>query len=416
MPTNNFFFTDPDGDRWKTAAYTALFFVVMSLTMSNSFFEITAAAFIVLSAFSFFKKPGVLSRPLWMGLLLLYVAVTALSVFQSDYLGVSLRGVLKVAKGAALCLCAAYVLDNERRLKNIVIWILVVAMMIGVDTAIQAMTGVELLRGRFMTHYMGATYRLTGPFRHANDFSAYLLLIFFLFVGMALEGWRYFDAKKRFWPVLGTVMAGFCMIGTYSRGAWVAAAAGALFYAVFQRSRALLAFFTLAALWALFFSPPLVRDRLHSIWDRENGTITERQILWDQSFRMIREKPLLGHGVNTYAKVQPSYKIKMERPIDNQYAHNGYLQIAAETGLLGLSALLLFYLAYFVVCIWIFSHAAGFLRVAGFSFLSGIFAFLLHSFTDTNLQSVLLVNTLWLFTGIGWAISRVAGERVRTNP
>ena len=41
--------------------------------------------------------------------------------------------------------------------------------------------------------------------------------------------------------------------------------------------------------------------------------------------------------------------------------------------------------------------------VQGLSIVFGIFSFLLHSATDTNLHSVLLVNLLWLAIGLGWA-------------
>ena len=40
--------------------------------------------------------------------------------------------------------------------------------------------------------------------------------------------------------------------------------------------------------------------------------------------------------------------------------------------------------------------------------LFGILAFLMHSLTDTNLQSLLLVNWLWLSMGWVWAAKRLS--------
>ena len=47
------------------------------------------------------------------------------------------------------------------------------------------------------------------------------------------------------------------------------------------------------------------RERFASLWDLKDGTIKERHILWDESLRMWKERPFLGHGINTYSKVEP---------------------------------------------------------------------------------------------------------------
>jgi O-antigen ligase len=152
----------------------------------------------------------------------------------------------------------------------------------------------------------------------------------------------------------------------------------------------------------------LMRERVRSLGNFRDTTIRERAELWGESLRMVKESPWLGLGVNTYARNEPLYK-KEGSQTDKQYAHNGYLQIAAETGLLGLSSFLAA-----VVYLWFASLKAflrapnPFLRAAGLGLLCGILAFLIHSATDTDLQSTLLVNTLWLAMGMAWAGKRLS--------
>jgi O-antigen ligase len=69
--------------------------------------------------------------------------------------------------------------------------------------------------------------------------------------------------------------------------------------------------------------------------DLENG----RWPLWQVALEMARERPLLGHGWGTFAGLAPAYRA---RPTGVYYdhAHNDYLEVLAETGIVGLALLL----------------------------------------------------------------------------
>ena len=65
--------------------------------------------------------------------------------------------------------------------------------------------------------------------------------------------------------------------------------------------------------------------------------MSHRIVLWKEAIAIIKDHPFLGCGLNTYSIVAPKYKIAEGGGI---YPHNSYLQMAAETGLLGLGAFL----------------------------------------------------------------------------
>lgn len=399
-----------DASFTKELAFRTLFAVIFFLPSSISLFEIASWAFILLAAWSLAvgRDFSRLRQP-FAACAVAYLFFACLSLTQSAHLEASWRGVFKVVRSLLLCFAAVYVVDSPARFKTLFKWFLAVAVLMAVDAMAQGWLKKDPLRGRGMIPFHGDVKRLTGPFRHANDFSAYLSFVIFLFLGVVLESRRLFGTRFALFCKAGLWGVTFCLFGTYSRGAWLAVAVTFVLLTAFKRSRLFAASLGIMTLWAMFFSPPLVRDRFDSLLKGE-GTVVERKELWSQSLRMIRTSPWLGLGVNTYAKNQPHFKSPAVR-MDDQYAHNGYLQMGAEIGLLGLAAFLVTVGAALVVSLSNFLKSRDvFFRNAGLGFVCGIVAFLIHSATDTNLQSLLLVNTLWLALGIAWAGGRLARE------
>lgn len=393
-------------------AFGALFFVVAALSFSISLFEISSGIFIGLTLLWVLKfrsaDRGIIFKNMFTLFVGLYFLSVLLSLTQSEYLAASARGVFKVLKNIALCFAAVAVIDSEARFKKIFQFFLLGALLIAIDALIQSVVGFDLIRQRRMIPYITGVGRVTGPFQHPNDFSAYLSLVIFLFIGALPEGLKIFSRKKFTWILIGTALVSLCLLWTYSRGAWLAVIVSFVLLTITKKSKFLLAGILLFSVWAVLFSPPLVKARVESIWKSQGGTLVERKALWQESFRMIKKSPVLGLGVNTYAKNEPHFK-SGDPSIDNQYAHNGYLQIAAEIGCLGLLSFLLVFSCFFWKTVPQFLKTQNlFLKTAGTAFVFGILAFLIHSAFDTNLQSVLLVNQLWLAMGVTLAASRFA--------
>ena len=126
---------------------------------------------------------------------------------------------------------------------------------------------------------------------------------------------------------------------------------------------------------------------------------------------MIEKSPWLGMGLNTFSDNAPFYKSELIRT-DVQYAHNGYIQMTVETGIVGLISFLLVLIYFFSSTLPILSkQPAGFLEAGGLAVVFGVLAFLIHSAADTNLHSVLLVSNLWLSMGLAWAAVTILKNR-----
>lgn len=390
----------------RTLAFPVLFGALATAAFSNSLFEISSSIFLGLWLVDLIarRRTGVF-RGAWPLLLAVYVLVNALSVLPAQFAYDSLKGAFRVLRWALLTLAVTDIVDTEEKLSLGFQAILAVIVFIAVDALVQGATGVEILRGRSMTAFYGDTRRVTGPFPHTNDFSAYLCLAVFAFAAAAAASKG--RGARLFFVLAGLTLALACLALTYSRGAWLAVVLAFLLWAALRRSVWPVALVALFAAGAYLQSPFLFAERMRSLASFGGGTVSERRILWSESVDMIRAKPLLGFGVNTYSRNVAAFK-DPTRPTDRQYAHNGYLQIAAETGLLGLASFLAAVFCFFAsTARSFFVRKPGETEWIGQGIWLGLAAFLVQSATDTTLQSLLLCALFWMWTGLGWSAHRL---------
>jgi O-antigen ligase len=137
-------------------------------------------------------------------------------------------------------------------------------------------------------------------------------------------------------------------------------------------------------------------DRAHVLLSGSEIGKIDRVFMWKAAARMIRDRPILGHGVNTFMANYMTYWVGGER--QPRYAHNCYLQVAAETGLLGLIS--------FLAVLGLFFHtlADGIRRnveehVLLFGCAIGLLAFALQAAVDTNFYALRQAALFWVLAG-----------------
>ena len=400
--------------RAKDLAFWSLAGAVVAASFSNSLFEIFSGVFLGLSLLLvLLEKRTCIFKSFFGAAVAVYLGVVLITAVRSGYPAESWRGVFRVLRCALMSFFTVYLVDDENKFKKIFYIFAVSALFIALDALAQGVFAVEFLRQRPMTPYSGQSGRVTGPFGHANDFAAYLSLTIFLFLGMAGRAFRGREWKERLLFFTGTLALGGCLLWTYSRGAWVGVAFACILAALLKRDRAALAVLGAVLLSVFLLSPAPLKGRIASFWDVRDATMKERRLLWTEALEMTQERPWLGYGINTYSKIEPSFKSKAVYT-DNQYAHNGYLQIAAETGWLGLGAFLAVLFSFFAAAFPVhLKYRKEFVSAAALSLTLGVFSFLVHSATDTNLQSLRLVSLLWLSMGLVLAAKQIKGSDVR---
>jgi putative inorganic carbon (HCO3(-)) transporter len=231
-----------------------------------------------------------------------------------------------------------------------------------------------------------------ASFVDPNDFGAYVISI--LPLTLAFLNKKLSHKKKIILAVI-CLLAAFCLFKTFSRGAWIGFFVGATVYFFIYNKKSVL---VIPLIIIIFLITPLGFNRVASLFKPEKNTVWERTQLWQAAGNMIKERPFLGLGVNTFSKYFPKYK-PADYP-DMRYAHNSYLQMAAETGI---SGLLIF------ICIPITVLAKAFRGIRkkfratneGFALMgaiAGYLGLLVHSFFDNNLFSLMLTTLFWVLT------------------
>ena len=204
--------------------------------------------------------------------------------------------------------------------------------------------------------------RLFSTFGNPNYLADYLAASLHLAVLLFLIQKR----TKFFWLfVIATLYTS--LILTYTRGAWVALFLSGIFVVILlfiyerkflfnKRFSIILVLTVLASLTVIFSFPNPLNLNKRNIFKRSTSIIhlkssaSQRILIWSSAIEMIKEKPFLGTGVGNFGVYYPEAQGKfLSRKENKNYipqtnrstkAHNDYLQIWAETGILGIISFL----------------------------------------------------------------------------
>jgi O-antigen ligase len=190
-----------------------------------------------------------------------------------------------------------------------------------------------------LTFAVGADRRVGGPIGDPNDFAFFLLPAVAL--GLAM---RRTTSRRWPWDVM-TVVVLVALLGTLSRGALVGLAAMAVLAvtAGMVRLRGAVALGAVvgvvAALVAVTF-PGLVSMSLHQKDFVAEQNISERLDLWTAAAAMTVDHPVLGMGPGAFALHHGAFMTSLPDDVNHplDVAHNTWLELSSELGVLGLVA------------------------------------------------------------------------------
>ena len=113
-----------------------------------------------------------------------------------------------------------------------------------------------------------------------------------------------------------------------------------------RQTRLLLALPLIAAL-VFLLSPQPVKERIGSIFNLQDVTMQQRLSLWQGGLEIFLDHPLFGVGPDNLEENYLLYNDPPETPRGFTHLHNNVVQIAAESGVVGLLTWLWIWVAYF---------------------------------------------------------------------
>ncbi|MEE3227680.1 MAG: O-antigen ligase family protein [Chloroflexota bacterium] len=226
---------------------------------------------------------------------------------------------------------------------------------------------------------------------------------------------------------LGVSISLICaLIASYSRGAWIGSIAAFVVMLFFLPYRPIIgvgSVIVTIALGAMVVYLGLVPDhlenRITSILeyvsvqdvrrvsiDAANFSVVERAAHWQAASKMVEAHPWLGVGMGNYQVVYPEYRlVSWKSPLG--HAHNVYLNVAAETGFIGLSSYILFWGYVFLKTIRVLRRSTNWNRGIALGLLGAWTHLGVHNFVDN-----LFVNNTHLCLGGLLGVLSVVNTRV----
>lgn len=257
--------------------------------------------------------------------------------------------------------------------------------------------------------------RLIGGAGDPNELAQGLVPAIAL-AGTLLTGTR--NALARFALAVGIVVMIIGVGATQSRGGLIAAGvavAASLVFAPRSRRRVialLLPALGVAALWAA--ASPSALHRITSIGGSGGGRVS----LWTVGWRITEDHPIVGVGLNNFRVREPAYAQQpgllpdaqeiIRRP---QVVHNIYLELLAETGVIGLGLFLAF-IAAALRTAWLAAKRFDDLGERALANLSravlvGTISFLTAAFFLTDAYD----TRLWVLLAMGPALLGIAARQ-----
>lgn len=381
-----------------------------------------------------------LNNPMLLGLLG-FVIAGGISAFSAASLSVWLVEWLKWLLMAAV---AAWVIAYRRWQ-----WVLFAVTVAG---AANAIVGIWIyFGGSGAEHFLIAPglYRAFGTFEQPNPFAAFMGILAPVAgaasIGHIRVAWVMRRVSVRSGSGINLLCAGFyglasalmlaALVFSWSRGAWLAVGAAGVVVVIALPRRLVHSVLLLVGLVAVGVMaiasgrlPASISERIASAFTdlvnisdvrgadvtAENYAVVERLAHWQAAVEMARLSPLTGVGLGNYEVVYPQVRL-MSWKFALGHAHNYYLNVLAEAGIIGVLA----YAGMWGVFIIISARARGHPDLLASSLAAG----LLGSWTYISVHSVtdqVFVNYAFLHVGVLIGLAGLLHEQTwklsRLNP
>ena len=282
---------------------------------------------------------------------------------------------------------------------------------------------------------------IMGPYINRNHYAGLMEMIFpvalalFLFHKPRTEGSNFFTGiieifkqEKANIHILigtGTLLIVTSIFVSLSRGGIVSTCIGLLFFLALsykkktskKSSLLIISMIILIGLSVSWFGWDNIHDRFSKIQAPDGTLNIGRLDPWEDSKGIISDFPLTGSGFGTFSDIYPLVQT-IDGKSDLQHAHNDYVELMTEGGIIG------FVLVFsFLITLFYKTYTAFRLRKDAYSIyiymgsVTGMISILIHSFSDFNMH--VGANGLWFAFLAALAVSasntRLKVKNIATN-
>ena len=343
--------------------------------------------------------------------------------------------VLVLCSLLALSVLAANFLTSAGRLLALTRFLILFGAVMGVFGLVQYFSGSSNVY--WLRHAEASAF---GPFFNRDHFAGYMELLIALPVALIVT--RYVRGEKSMVYGIAAMFMGVAAIFTLSRGGMISIFAEMVFIAAMSFRRrhtmtddnghgkaqmatgiaavvAILAAIVVGVIW-IGAEPVINRiatgDPNSSDLSKTQTFYSVRGEIWENTWTMIRRNPLMGVGLGAYETAYPIYARENGMQGVTAEAHNDYLQILADAGVIGAMLALWFIWTLFRAIARGVRASDPLMAAIALGGGAGLFGLLVHSLFDFNLH---LPSHAMLFLLLSMVISNVGAtvdEWVKAEP
>lgn len=348
--------------------------------------------------------------------LILFILVLVLSLFISKTKTVSLQEFLIFLSYILIFFLITNNLNKKADFNSFIHLFFIISSLVSIYTIIQYYG---------FDPYLKDLHILTSTIGQKNWISNYLAMIF----PVAFSYYLLAQTKKNriIYFVLLAVLYTTLMI-CQSRGIWISISITVIlaiyiifklkFYEIFKINKKwlfllLITFMAITIIYStenpLEKSAITVPERVISTFDEQDPSINMHILKWKITLEMIKDRPILGSGIGTFKMDYLNYQAEFlkNNPDYIKYsgkageAHNEYLQIWAELGIIGLGLFLLIFYCFYKTIIDFYNNNRNVKeKIITLGLVLGITCFLIHCLFTFPLHVPALGITFFALLGL----------------
>ncbi len=367
------------------------------------------AAMTVFVSFSFILKVARGKRSIKFGLMDLMITIFTVMTLVGGLISPNAAGSLKPALIYTVFLLGYFLCANLVRTKEMLNKCLfgLMASLFGVSAfgVAQYVFGLGATKWHDTTLFSDIEGRVVSTFENPNVLAEYLIMLIPLAFALMLTSDRHSSRSAAFVTLCTSTL---CLVFTWSRGAWLGFLFSAVIMLIMYSKKVLALILSGIALlpFVPFVLPDSIINRFTSIGNLADTSTSYRVNIWSGVMRMLKDYWFsgIGTGYPAFAEVYPAYSLSGIETAP--HAHNLFLQIITEHGIVVLLIFLIIIL-FFAQSVFTFNKyeptGKKYIPVA---MMCGIFAVLVQGLTDYVWYNYRVYLMFWLIIGLTTAARR----------
>lgn len=382
--------------------YLVIFFIPISIALTNIAIGLALVFWLIkklLLKELYLKKTSINI------FLFLIILVSLLSMVNSSNIISSLKGLQKLAKYILLFFMLVETIDEKVKLKRLVFIAILGLGLVSIDGIFQYLVGKDFIRGYTLPKSLWKIYgnlstpRIQASMHNPNDFGCYLITIIPVVLSLGVYSTK---MLKRLILAIVFLISFFCMFHTQFRGAGLAFLIIVILLSIIKKDVRLV-----IVVLIFILSLPIILPKPLLYWLVQNPNPYNffvedmgRRQHWQTALNMIKKHPLVGIGINTFSISYIKYK-NIKDPFVGFYAHNSYLHLAGEIGLIGLG--IFTWMVIVIIKNWIIFYRKQKdkdLKELSLGIFLGWLGFLIAGILESSLQISNLAVLFWFMSGV----------------